>query len=253
MADISDETIDFFEKAIEDSIKEINSKIDEILIKLPTTADGRLERMELARLRSTRKQIAREFAGYNETIEEATRYNKVTKAIKDRLGDIDVSFTQTDRALLKILSDSSYRELAALGDEYIEKVNGAMFKGIVSGSPKKDIQKEITQLLEGGTDLKGRSLSSHAKTITNTRYMEADATMTLEAADNIGAKHFRYSGSLIKDSRQWCKDHVDKIYTRAEVEAWRDQTWGGKKEGDPFVTRGGWNCRHYFVPVIKED
>ncbi|MCK5605188.1 hypothetical protein KAR91_25075, partial [Candidatus Pacearchaeota archaeon] len=74
-----------------------------------------------------------------------------------------------------------------------------------------------------------------------------------EAADNIGAEHFRYSGSLIKDSRQWCKDHAGKIYTRAEIDGWRDQSWGGKKEGDPFITLGGWGCRHYLVPVIVVD
>jgi hypothetical protein len=30
---------------------------------------------------------------------------------------------------------------------------------------------------------------------------------------------------------------------------WNSQTWQGKKPGDPFVVRGGYNCRHMFVPV----
>lgn len=253
MADLSDKTIDFFEKAIEDTIKDINGKIDDILTRLPTTKDGKIARMDLSRLRATRKQISREFAGYNETIEEATRFNKVEKAIKGRLKEIDLSFTQTDRSLLKVLSDSSYRELAALGEEYIEKVNGAMFRGMVGGSTKKAIQKEITQLLEGGTDIRGRSLASHAKTITNTRYMEADAAMTIRAAENIGSDKFRYQGSLIKDSRPWCVEHAGKIFTKEEIEGWANSSWAGKKEGNPFITRGGWNCRHYFIPVIEDE
>jgi len=27
------------------------------------------------------------------------------------------------------------------------------------------------------------------------------------------------------------------------------QTWQGKAQGDPFVVRGGYNCRHHWQPT----
>lgn len=253
MPDLSDKAIEAIEESLDTVLASINSNIDRLIGKLDTGTGGQLERMELAQLRATRKAIAKEFERFDAVADKATSFKTVTPAIKSRIKPLSISFTQANTALLKMLSDSTYNELAGIADQYVEKVSMAVIQGSITGATVADITKEVTQLIEGGTDAAGRSMAHHAKTIAATRYMEADATMTLEVADNIGAKHFRYSGSLIKDSRQWCKDHVDKIYTRAEVKKWRDQTWKGKKEGDPFVVRGGWNCRHYFVPVIKED
>ncbi len=252
MADLSDKAIDRLEKDIETVLAAINVKISRLVAKLESGDSGFLDKMELTRARANRKAIVKEFAAFDSVAMASTNFAGATKAVKARLKPIAVSFTQSDAGIVKLLSDSAYRELATVADQYTESINMAILKGSITGAPIDEIQEEVTQLLIGGTDKAGRSMATHAKTITQTRYMEADAAITLQAADNIGAEHFRYSGSLIKDSRPWCKDHVDKIYTRKEIEEWRDRTWAGKKEGDPFITRGGWQCRHYFVPVIVE-
>jgi hypothetical protein len=94
----------------------------------------------------------------------------------------------------------------------------------------------------------------HASTIAETRYMEIDSTILLRKAEEYGLDSFKYQGSLIKDSRKWCEDHKDKIFTLEEIQTWQDIKWQGKKAGDPFVTRGGWRCRHFWTPVKpKED
>ncbi len=250
MSDLSDKAIDRLEKDIETVLAAINVKISRLVAKLESGNSGLLDKMELTRARATRRAIVREFAAFDSVAMASTNFAGATKAVKERLKPISVSFTQSDAGLVKLLSDSAYRELGAAADQYTESINMAILKGSMTGAPIDEIQEEVTQLLIGGTDKAGRSMAQHAKTITQTRYMEADAAITLQAADNIGADKFRYSGSLIKDSRPWCKEHVDKIYTRKEIEEWRDRSWAGKKEGDPFITRGGYNCRHYFVPVI---
>ncbi len=250
MSDLSDKAIDRLEKDIETVLAAINIKISRLVTKLESGDSGLLDKMELTRARATRKAIVKEFAAFDSVAMASTNFAGATKAVKERLKPIAVSFTQSDAGIVKLLSDSAYRELGALTDSVSEKINMAILKGSITGAPINDIQEEVTQLLIGGTDKAGRSMAQHAKTITQTRYMEADAAITLQAADNIGAEHFRYSGSLIKDSRPWCKDHVDKIYTRKEIEEWRDRSWAGKKEGDPFITTGLHGCRHYWVPVI---
>ena len=30
-------------------------------------------------------------------------------------------------------------------------------------------------------------------------------------------------------------------------EEWANNSWAGKSSGDPFIVRGGYNCRHHWV------
>ena len=61
---------------------------------------------------------------------------------------------------------------------------------------------------------------------------------------------YRYVGGVIAESRPFCVKHNGTVMTEKEIRRiWNTQTWQGKKPGDPFVVRGGYNCRHMFVPV----
>ena len=35
-------------------------------------------------------------------------------------------------------------------------------------------------------------------------------------------------------------------------EIWNNQSWGGKSIGDPFIVRGGYRCRHTWLPTLDE-
>ena len=59
-------------------------------------------------------------------------------------------------------------------------------------------------------------------------------------------------GTLIGTSRGWCEQHVGKIFTLEEIKKWETQTWSGKKGGSAFVSRGGWNCRHSWKPILDD-
>ena len=64
-----------------------------------------------------------------------------------------------------------------------------------------------------------------------------------------GITRFTYAGGTISTTRPFCQTHNNKTYTTQEIKTiWRG-SWGGKRPGDPFVVRGGYNCRHYWVPV----
>ena len=64
-----------------------------------------------------------------------------------------------------------------------------------------------------------------------------------------GITRFTYAGGTISTTRPFCQTHNNKTYTTKEIKTiWRG-SWGGKRPGDPFVVRGGYNCRHYWVPV----
>ena len=80
--------------------------------------------------------------------------------------------------------------------------------------------------------------------------MDFDGVFTLHRANQAGIKKFRYGGSVIGTTRDHCAIHAGKTYTEAEVRRiWANNSWGGKRSGDPFVVRGGHNCRHFWIPV----
>jgi hypothetical protein len=80
--------------------------------------------------------------------------------------------------------------------------------------------------------------------------MDFDGVFTLHRARQAGLKRFKYSGTLIANSRDFCKTHVGRTYTEEEIRRiWSTQSWSGKRAGDPFVVRGGEKCRHFFIPV----
>lgn len=64
---------------------------------------------------------------------------------------------------------------------------------------------------------------------------------------------YRYTGSIISESRDFCRQMTGRVLTEAEAEQiWRTQEWSGKRPGDPFVVRGGYNCRHSWTVEPQE-
>ncbi len=91
------------------------------------------------------------------------------------------------------------------------------------------------------------------RNIFNFTVRNLDGALTLIRSKLGGIEKFKYVGGTIATSRDFCRSHNGKIYTAAEINRiWRRQTWGGKAPGNPFVVRGGYNCRHMFVPVKEE-
>lgn len=62
-----------------------------------------------------------------------------------------------------------------------------------------------------------------------------------------------YSGGLTSDSRPFCEERNGKVYTRAEIETWRDLEWEQKPQNyNPFKDLGGDGCRHKLDWISKQ-
>jgi hypothetical protein len=99
----------------------------------------------------------------------------------------------------------------------------------------------------------GNNLRRYAYQQVHDAIMQFNGSFTKWKAEQAGLKHFEYHGNLVKDSRDWCISHQNRVMTEEEIrEEWATQTWQGKAPGDPFIVRGGYNCRHQFMPVDPE-
>jgi hypothetical protein len=80
----------------------------------------------------------------------------------------------------------------------------------------------------------------------NGTYAKAQATRN-------GVENFEYVGGVMATSRPFCVSMVGSIMNAEDIQnLWDGSSWAGKEPGDPFVVRGGYNCRHYWVPVDEE-
>jgi hypothetical protein len=105
----------------------------------------------------------------------------------------------------------------------------------------------------------GDNLSAYSGQIVQDALMGFDGKFAKFRADELGLTKYIYYGSIIRDSRDFCVEHVNKVFTEEEARALWQREWQGKSGSDPFLDRGGYNCRHHWQPVdtdwgtVKED
>ena len=249
--------IDQNEKLLDETIKRLDRKISALAMQLKIRDNGRLvsDAINLKKALQMRKAIAKEFGKYNDAARIASDFSPVSKEIDEIFKSVGISkaITRADNSILKTLSQDSFLQMSALGDQYAAQISNKIYSAVLVGDPIEDLTEEVSQLLVGGTDKAGRPMAAHAKTISTTGYREADSIILEKKGEDFDIKKWEYAGSLIKDSRKWCVDHVGKTYTMEEIKEWENSSWKGKKEGNSFVTRGGWNCRHRWLPIVEDD
>lgn len=141
---------------------------------------------------------------------------------------ITVNDVETTRLQNKI------KRLKVAGENKSEEINDLM----------RQLRKRFQNVSVGGGMYQSVSAEAHDSV------MDFDGVFTIHRARQAGLKRFKYSGTLIKNSREFCKTHVGNTYTEEEIRRiWSSESWSGKRAGDPFVVRGGEKCRHFFIPV----
>jgi len=122
----------------------------------------------------------------------------------------------------------------------------------IANSDSPEAEEAVRQLHQiYAADRTGRNMRRYATQMVHDSLMQFDASLTVAAGKEIGATEWKYYGSVIQDSRPWCIKHAGKKYTEDAIrEMWANNEWTGKAAGDPFIVRGGYNCRHHWRPVF---
>lgn len=215
-----------------------------------------------------------------------TDYSDVEKELAvmlKRYGGFD-NLPQEIISQLQRLSFQGFEEIAST---YLDTLATGIYQNTLTGRPANDVIKEMRQVINGvyiqsdereiaqlvevanfGTaeeskeaierlhtkyaaDRVGNNLRRYATQQVQDSLMQFSASSVVAAGKEAGVDKWRYYGSTITDSREFCKTHANKVYTTEEIyEIWGSESWQGKASGDPFVVRGGYNCRHHFRPVI---
>ena len=117
------------------------------------------------------------------------------------------------------------------------------------------IQAVVSQLRDAlGGVARGANLRSLGQRVIAETVMRFDGAFSGGRAKRRNIKKFEYAGGVIETSRPFCEDLAGAVLTEEEIyDIWNSESWGGKEPGDPFVVRGGYNCRHFWVPVPDDE
>ena len=124
----------------------------------------------------------------------------------------------------------------------------------------EDFKTAVDELKQTyGSTVTGDNLSAYSGQIVQDALMGFDGQFAKFRADELGLTHYVYYGTIIRDSRDFCVEHVNKVFTEEEARQLWQQEWQGKSGSDPFLDRGGYNCRHHWQPTsldwgnVKDD
>lgn len=112
-------------------------------------------------------------------------------------------------------------------------------------TPLSDFRSQFRQDFNALTDAEFRRFTFDF-------FQELDRRAAYEYAKQIGLNHALYAGTLVSDSRRFCVERVNRIYTEEEIAKWNDLNWQGKRPGDVRAVLGGYNCRHSLNWISAE-
>jgi len=199
--------------------------------------------------------------------------------------------TELDLTTIQQLKRGAYLPFEDLGSEFVNELSQEIYNSTLTGKPteqmiadlrgkingvyqstdneeaqelvdfiannpdKTEAVKTATERLQTiyGRDRLGNNFRRYATQLVQDSLMGFDGQFAKYRADELGLTHYVYTGTTVRDSRDFCRRNVGKIYSEEEIrDIWSSQSWNGKAQGDPFIVRGGYNCRHHWQPTDPE-
>ena len=155
-------------------------------------------------------------------------------------------FTEIDPKIITQLQTLEFQGFADIGAEYTDAIAKEVYQNTLTGRSFADSVNTVKQVAGG-------EMARYAKQQVHDSLMQFDAAINVSIGKEAGAKKWKYVGSLIETSRQFCKDHEGEVMDDEKIEQLWSTSWAGKAAGDPFIVRGGYNCGHRFRPVFDEE
>lgn len=154
-----------------------------------------------------------------------------------------------DGALIK----GGYLESFMNDRTLLNEIRQVTMRAVTGQMEGKSFTKQLSDIVVGNEERAG-GFEKHYRTYAYDSLQEYDRAYGKQMAVEFKLNYAVYQGGLIKDSREFCKEHNDKVYSRDEIAQfgkWKDPETGevpsyiSKFPGyDPEVHCGGFNCRH---------
>ena len=131
------------------------------------------------------------------------------------------------------------------------RVSELIFQNLAAGIGLKQFRNTFKTIFvnPGGNGL----IESQFNRISRDLFQGFDRETQNQFAEKLDLKYALYSGTSIRDTRDFCRKRVGNIYTSDEIDKWNMQRWQSKIKGvDVKVQCGGYNCRHHLAWISEE-
>lgn len=231
-----------FARELADVLRSLERRLRPVVI--DASEGSRTAIVKAAASNRTRKALeaALEDAGYPELADSA--YGSRLDALVGRVLEVRRLAQQTARlsgafdariAALKLLHQT---DLLDEGDELSRALWQAVTRGVFGSRSVDGILLDLYDIIDA-TEPQIATLYDTSVSIFG-RQVEA-----LQAGDDPETT-FAYMGPADKKTRPFCRAHVGKVYTRADIDA-----LDNGQIDNVFLTGGGYNCRHVWTEVSK--
>lgn len=176
-------------------------------------------------------------AGLMERADELMSYHA---DIADAYGP-KVQFAGTSIQSIRILKDAMTREFAGLGEESARIIGKQLDLMVMSGQPVSKATKVIAEQLDG-------KFARYAKTYAQTSLEIYDRLITADTYPTEDDTQYMYAGPLDDLCRPFCRERVGKVFSYSEIQA-----MDNGQLPDVFITCGGYNCRHQWLPLPSAE
>lgn len=251
-------------------------KIAPMLSEMDVDADGNIAQTEdnIRRIGLITEELNKVLAGGEYKAAVQSFLGSIDEGVQltdDIAKKIDKNF-QPDNVQKQLLNISKQNAINAFfGSGLRERVTQPFLEQLTANVAARAPLREAVKALQGvieGTDTTDGRLLANVRTTANTAQAIADRSYAAAVNEELGIEYFQYLGGEIPTTRPFCQHREGEIFHRKEIESWgdgknsggindiRNGTWDGRIEGTDsrsiFTFVGGWNCRHYLVPVIKQ-
>jgi len=194
----------------------------------------------------SRAEIQREFQQFRQYVRENVEklQDVVASNVEMNSEALGQAVTPNQQSNISRLAQEVEASVNATLDETENSVVSALLMGAVAGGLAGEVIRELRE-----------ASKSRARTITNSfanSMRNFDGALSFVRSPE--QQRYRYVGGVVAESRDFCRRLDGTEMTEQEIrDLWSSESWQGKEPGDPFVVRGGYNCRHMWVPVEEES
>ena len=285
-SDLLDRLADKHQERIAAALQELEERVAQLMATAPLT-DGNLFDLEWAlAARSEIRSIIDEvyLAEVQASIRQYRKVSESALAMLQNYGD----FIAVESSVITQLQRLSFQGFEAIAAEYLDILATEIYQSTLTGRAFNESVKTLSQSINGiyissdsveakklveiaangsaaqkaaaveklqtlyGRDRAGRNLRRYSVQMMQDSLMQFDASINTAIGKESGATKWKYYGSTVRDSRSFCREHAGKEFTDEEIAQIWSGSWAGKAPGDPFIVRGGYNCRHHFRPVFDQ-
>lgn len=194
-------------------------------------------------------------------------YSSNVILINSYFNAISTSFTASDILYKQIASAAKGSTIESLmGSGISANVKDPLIKilndSIMTGTNRNEVYDLLKKEILGDEQNLGR-LQKYVKQISNDAITQFNSNYIQIIGNDLGLSHYYYKGTRVSETREFCDTYAGKFFTEEKLQqiviqqsqSHAGKGWTGMINGTSWpnfkIYRGGWNCRHYVIPISK--